>query len=58
MNPSRAPSEQHYGAIQEEMRTALEQVKSLKNIISSGEIKVDEDAQLRELYMIKLKRYI
>ena len=40
------------------MRTILEQVKYLQNIISSVEINVDKAAQLRELYIIKLKRYI
>ena len=44
--------------LQEESRTTLEQVKSLENIISSVEIKVDEDTQLRELYIVKLKRDI
>ena len=39
MNPYRAPSEQHVGDLQEERRKTLEQVKSLENIIASGEIK-------------------
>ena len=46
MNPSISPSEQQFGALQEEIRTTLEQVKSLENIIASGEIRVDESAQL------------
>ena len=54
MNIYRAPSEQHVRALQEERRTTFEQVKSLENIISSVEIKVYEDSQLRELYIIKL----
>ena len=40
------------------MRTTLEQVKSLENIITSGKIKVDESDQLQDLYIIKLKRDI
>ena len=36
VNPYRAPSEQHVGAIQEEKRKTIEQVKSLENIIASG----------------------
>ena len=40
------------------MCIALEQVKSLENIIASGDIKVDEAAQLQELYIIKPKRDI
>ena len=40
------------------MWKTIEQVKSLENIIASGEIKVDEAAQLWELYIIKLKRDI
>ena len=34
VNPSRAPSEKKFGALQEESRTTLEQVKSLENIIT------------------------
>ena len=49
MSPTRAPSEQHVGALQEERWATLEQVKALKNIIASGEIKLDESAQLQEL---------
>ena len=41
VNPSRAPIEQQAGALQEEKRKILEQVKSLENIIASGEIKVN-----------------
>ena len=55
MNPSISPSEQQVGDLQEEMRTTIEQVKALENIIESGEIKVDKAAKLRELYMIQLK---
>ena len=44
--------------LQEESRTTLEQVKALENIISSVEIKIDKSAQLRELYIVKLKRDI
>ena len=40
------------------MRTTLEQVKSLENVIASGKIKVDESDQLQDLYIIKLKRDI
>ena len=58
MNLYRDPSEQQVRDIQEERRTTFEQVKSLKNIISLVEIKVNEDSQLRELYIIKLKRDI
>ena len=35
--------------------TTLEQVKALENIITSGDIRVDEDDQLWGLYIIKLK---
>ena len=38
--------------------TTLEQVKSLENIIASGEIKLDEAYQLQELYINKLRRGI
>ena len=41
VDPSRSPSEQYVGDIQEESRTKLEQVKALGNIIASGNIKVD-----------------
>ena len=41
VNPSKAPSEQKVGVIQEERRITFEQIKSLENIIASGEIKVD-----------------
>ena len=58
MIPSRDPIDQQVGALQEETRTALEEVKSLENIISSREIKVDEYDQLQVLYIIKLKRGI
>ena len=58
VNTSRAPSEQHVGAIQEEKRTTLEQVKGLESIIAPGEIKIDKGAHLRELYMIRLKHVI
>ena len=37
------------------MWTTLEQVKALETIISSVEIKVDEAAQLWDVYIIKLK---
>ena len=49
MNPSRAPSEQQVGALQEENQKTLEQVKVLENIIVSGEIKAYEAVQLQEL---------
>ena len=55
VNPYRDPSEQKVGAIQEERWETLEQVKSLENIISSGDIKVDEFAQLHKSYIVKLK---
>ena len=55
MNPSRAPSEQHLGDIQEESLTTLEQLKHLENIIALGGGKVDEAAQLRELNIIRFK---
>ena len=58
LNPYRAPSEQQVEALQEERRKTIEQVKSLENMISSGEIKVDEATQLQYLYIIKLKRCI
>ena len=58
MIPSRDLIDQQVGALQEETRTALEEVKSLENIISSREIKVDEYDQLQVLYIIKLKRGI
>ena len=47
VNPSRYSSEQQDGALQEEIRTKLEQIKSLENIIVSGEMKVYENAQYR-----------
>ena len=53
MNPSRSPSEKKVGAIQEERRSTLEQVKPLEDIITSGEIKVYEAPQLQKLYIIK-----
>ena len=53
VNSYRAPNEEHVGVLQEEMRTTLEEVKYLENIIASGEIKVDEAYQLQGLYMIK-----
>ena len=46
MNTSRYTSEQQVGALQEESRTILEQVKAMDIIIASGDIKVDETAQL------------
>ena len=55
VNPYIAQSEQQVVALQEERRTTLEQVQSLENIISSGEMKVHEADQLRVLYIIKLK---
>ena len=55
---SRAPNEQQAGALQEERRTTLEQVKDPETIIVSGEIRADEANQLQKLYMIKLKYYI
>ena len=55
VNPYRAPSEQQVGALQEERRTALGKFKALEIIIASEKIKVDETAQLQELYIIKLK---
>ena len=55
MNPYRSPNEQQVGALKEERRTSLEQVKALENIIASGEIRVDEAYQLCGLYIIKLK---
>ena len=58
MSPYRAQSEQQVGSLREERRTTLEQVKSLENIIASGEIKVHEADQLRGLCVIKLKRGI
>ena len=58
MNTSRAPSEKQVGDIQEERRKTLEQVKALKNIITAGEIKVYEAAQLWYLYIIKQKHGI
>ena len=58
MNPCRDSNVQQVGALQEEMRTKLEQVKALENIISSGDIKVNGADQLRGLYIIKLKRDI
>ena len=58
MNLSRSPNEQQVWALQEEMRTTLEQVKALGNIITPGDIKVYESNQLRWQYIIKLKRGI
>ena len=58
MNPSRAPSEQHLGDIQEESLTTLEQLKHLENIIALGGDKVDEAAQLRELFNVKSRHDI
>ena len=58
MNPSRSPSQQHGGSLQEERRTTLEQVKVLENIIAYREINVDETDQLHKLYIIKLRRDI
>ena len=55
VNPPRDTSEHQVGALQKENWTTLEQVKSLENIIASGEIKVYETAQLQEFYIIKLK---
>ena len=49
VNLSIAPSEEQFRAIQEERWATLEQVKALENIIESGEIKVDESAQLQYL---------
>ena len=49
VNPSRAPSEQHVGYLQEERRETLENVKYLENIIALGDIKVDEASQLQYL---------
>ena len=58
VNPSRSQSEKQVGDLQEEMRKTLEQVKALENIIASGDIKLDEAAQLWELYIIIFKRDI
>ena len=55
MNPFIYPIEKQVGDIQEEMRTTLEQVKDLENIIAYGDIKVDKSDQLQDLYIIKLK---
>ena len=52
VNPYRAPSEQQFGSLQQERRTTLEQVKSLENIIASGDIKVYEATQLKELVVL------
>ena len=52
------PSEQPVGDIQEERQTTLEQVKSIENIISSGDIKVDGSAQLRDLVVSTYWRLI
>ena len=38
--------------------TTLEQFEALGDIISSGDIEVNEAAQLQELYIIKLKCFI
>ena len=48
VNPPRARSEQYVGDIQEERWTTLEQLKSLENIIASGDIKVYKSDQLQE----------
>ena len=58
VNPSRNIIEQQVEDLKEEILTTLEQIKALENIITSGEIKLDEAAQLRELYIIKFKRDI
>ena len=58
MNSSKSPNEQQVRVLQEERWTALEQVKALEDIISPGEIKVDEAYNLQGLYIIKLKRGI
>ena len=58
LNPSRAPNEQPVGDLQEERLTTLEQAKALENIITPGEIKIYEAAQLRGLYIIKMKHGI
>ena len=49
VNPYIVPREQQVGAIQESRWTTREQVKAMYNMIASGDIKVDEAAQLREL---------
>ena len=55
VDPYKATSEQQIGSMQEKMRTIFEQIISLgNNIIESGDIKVYEASQLRELYIIKL----
>ena len=56
VSPSRAPSEQQVGALREERRNKLEQVKALGYIIASGESMLDEADQLYELYIIKFER--
>ena len=55
VNPSKDSNEHRVRTLQEERRKTLEQVKSLENNITSGDIKEDEAAQLQELYIIKLK---
>ena len=55
VNPYISPNEKQVGSLQEESWTKFEQVKSLKNTIVSGDIKVDEAALLQVLYIIKLK---
>ena len=52
------PSEQPVGDIQEERQTTLEQVESIENIISSGDIKVDGSAQLQDLVVSTYWRLI
>ena len=58
MNPSRSPNEQQLRDQQESRQTTLEQVKALENIISSVNIKLDEDDQLQGFYIITLKNGI
>ena len=55
VNTYRDPSEQQVVDLQEERRTILEQNIGLENNTSLGDIKVNEVAQLQELYIIKLK---
>ena len=56
VNPSIALGEQQVRALQEEIRTTLEEVKALENIIASEEINVDEADQLRELVVFECWR--
>ena len=58
MNPNLSPSEQHIRDLQEERWKTLEQVKALEDTISPEDINIYEAAQLRKLYIIKLKRDI